>query len=235
MENGLPYEEPAKSILGQIKILETSKIVGVVGVAKNKRYLQLAQNTVIKNSRYSVVDKDHEGVLWCWLPGEVPSEDKIVRPTLLPNGSKRYVNIISTPYIFAALQKPKCIRLFCNLDGKSLDTPPKDIYKLIPNFPNVTITDENIKWKWCNPNHQNLNQAALSGSGSISTPNKIRLPVVCTTTENTNGLKVIANSSTIPMVNGAPPKSYIFIDQIQSVEENIIYSLRHIFDNLPLM
>lgn len=142
MEDEILDGKRSKKVIGRIRILGTSKNVGVVGVSMSKKNLELEKSVIVKNDSVSKIDREQEGVLWCWLPSQVPSEDKIVRPTLLPKRKRRYVNILSTYYIFAAVQKSNSIRLFCNLDGISNEALPGNIYEVIPTFPRVKADDE---------------------------------------------------------------------------------------------
>ena len=47
MDNGLPNKQRFKVVIGRIKILETSKMVGVVEVTESKKNLKLEESVTI--------------------------------------------------------------------------------------------------------------------------------------------------------------------------------------------
>ena len=229
-----------KKVIGRIRILGTSKNVGVIGVSKTKKKLELEKSIVIKKDSVSKIDREQEGVLWCWLPAQVPSKDKIVSPTLLSERKRRYVNILSTSYVFAAVQKSNFIRLFCTLDGNSIAALPENIYEVTPTFPHVKIDDENITWQWFDTNHKTSLKKEKEDHANQPDSKQVIMPGVASNTNfkeinfttspkkpEHSGAKDLKKSDTISVMNPSPSKPYIFINKIQSVPGKINDILRH--------
>ena len=127
------------NFIGHIRILSTEEDVGVVGVTENKKSLNLEKMVNIgKIGDTQSVARDMEGVLWCWI--QQPAKNVLPAPTII-NTVIGYIKIRTTNYIFGVAHyttNKKSLRLFCSTDGTTTKSPPQDIHKYAPNFPNIS-------------------------------------------------------------------------------------------------
>ena len=215
-------------VIGRIRILGTSKNVGVVGLSSSKKSLKLEEKVVVRGSCHnhaiSAIERDKEGVFWCWLPGEIPNENKLSKPTLLRKDKsqiQRYVNIISTSYIFAAAVESNFIRLFCTLDGNAISSLPEDIYKIVPAFPIIKKEDENVKWIWCDPSITKSKQATVSNSENGKKDSKMIFQTISEKDRANDRLRNGTSSEATLTAHGISPRTYELIDKIRSVEPKV--------------